>query len=450
MISARFVGWPGSRARSLSRTLESVLGETDAAEAVLALVERSLVVRPGAAGEYRLLDTLRAFARARTEPAEIELVQGRTLAGQRTWQSGRALGCGPCTRPTGTRLWRAGTDMAAAVRYSLDNRADGTAHRIVGALFDWAEYRVRLDVLAWGRELADVSDAEPTPDVLAAASAHAWSAGEPEAAADYADRSVAAAGGVEQPQALAGMQAAGDAALAVGDTDRAYEIWTKAHSLATAHREPWHQLNAASGLLLSQVYRDHDVTDELELLRRARQVAPCPTAEAMALYSEAEALSSTDPSRALDLLSRARQLAQSVNSRLAAGVSMVAETALLGRVGDLDMETVDQTVRAIEHWQGSGNDNVLVTCLRNVVTLLDRLGAHRAVLILSSALVEGSRSRPPYGAEATRLESAQRRARARLSAAEAEAACREGAELSLDHVARRMIAELRRGVESAG
>ena len=59
------------------------------------------------------------------------------------------------------------------------------------------------------------------------------------------------------------MQAAGDAALAVGDTDHAHEIWTRAYALAGAQGEWWHQLNAASGLLLSQVYRGHDATDEL-------------------------------------------------------------------------------------------------------------------------------------------------------------------------------------------
>ena len=54
---------------------EEVLGDDDAAEVVLALVERSLVVRPGGTGEYRLLDTLRAFARDRTDPAEADLAR---------------------------------------------------------------------------------------------------------------------------------------------------------------------------------------------------------------------------------------------------------------------------------------------------------------------------------------------------------------------------------------
>ena len=59
----------------------------------------------------------------------------------------------------------------------------------------------------------------------------------------------------------------------------------------------------------------------------------------MALYSEGEALAGSDPVQALELLAQAREVAQSAGKRLAAGVSLVAETALLGRVGEASTRT---------------------------------------------------------------------------------------------------------------
>ena len=51
----------------------------DAVELVLGLVERSLVVRPDASGEYRMLDTLRTFARDRAPADEAAADQAAVL-----------------------------------------------------------------------------------------------------------------------------------------------------------------------------------------------------------------------------------------------------------------------------------------------------------------------------------------------------------------------------------
>ena len=429
---------------------EALLGEGDAVELVLGLVERSLVVRPDAAGEYRLLDTLRAFARDRASATEA----AETQAAHSAWATALAEQVAAGMRSVQEARWGAVAtrrlpELAAAVRRSLGSDDPATAGRIVSALLDWAYYRVRPDVLAWAREVVERSRGEVLPDVLAAASVHAWMLGQPDAAADYARRGIAAAGGADRPEALASMQGAADAALAVGDLDRAYEISAQGHAVAREHGETWHQVMAATGLVLSQTYRGRDAADELVQLRRAAASAPCPTAESMALYTEAEALALTEPAQALQLLARAREVAQSSGSRLAAGVSLVAETALRGRVGALDADTVEQTVAAIQHWSGSGNDTVFVTCLRNVVALLDRFDAHRAVVALAAALEAHTAGRPSYGEEKQRLEAALRRARDQLTSQVADAAWREGTSLTLEQAAEITVAELRRQVAEA-
>ncbi len=424
---------------------EALLGEGDVVELVLGLVERSLLVRPDAIGEYRMLDTLRAFARDRTPVDET----AEARAAHSAWATDLAEEVADGMRTPPEAWWdalvtRRLPELAAAVRRSLDGADPTVAQRIVSALHDWAAFRVRPDVLAWARELADRPGVQLVPGVLAAASAHAWMLGRPDVAADYAQRGIEAAGGAERPEALACLGSAADAALAVGDLERAQEISAQGYRVATAAGEPWHRVMAATGLVMSQTYQGHPATEELALLRSARVTAPCPTAESMALYTEAEALALTDPAEALQLLAQARELAQSSGSRLAAGVSLVAETSLRGRVGALDTDTVEQTVAAIEHWSGSGNDTVFVTCLRNVVTLLDRFEAHRAVLVLVAAIEAHTAGRPSYGEERQRLDAAVQRALDQVSGEVADEARREGAGLTLQRVAELTVADLRR------
>ena len=127
---------------------------------------------------------------------------------------------------------------------------------------------------------------------------------------------------------------------------------------------------------------------------------------------------------------------------LVLGVAMAAETALLGRVGALDTKTVSRTADAVRFWLGSGNDNLFVTCLRNVVSLLDRLDAHRAVVELVATTTTQTPDRPPYGVEAEYLDAAVARARDVLASSEFDAAWRYGAARDLDAAGHAVVALL--------
>ena len=61
---------------------------------------------------------------------------------------------------------------------------------------------------------------------------------------------------------------------------------------------------------------------------------------------------------------------------------------------------MSRTADAVRFWLGSGNDNLFVTCLRNVVSLLDRLDSHRAVVELVATTTTQTPDRPSYGVEA--------------------------------------------------
>ena len=195
-------------------------------------------------------------------------------------------------------------------------------------------------------------------------------------------------------------------------------------------------------MLLARTYGERTVTDEVALLRAYESRVDNPMIRALALYAEAEALSAAEPLHALRLFAEARELASTTGNRLVLGVAMAAETALLGRVGALDAETVSRTADAVRFWLGSGNDNLFVTCLRNVVSLLDRLDAHRAVVELVATTTTQTPDRPPYGVEAEYLDAAMARARDVLASSEFDAAWRDGAARDLDAAGHAVVALL--------
>ena len=413
---------------------EAVLGP-DSTEQVLGLVERSLLVRPALTqGGYRMLETVRTFARALLDDAE------RDDAGlaHATWaahaaEAARAGMAGPDAGWWTGRVEALLPEFARAVAWAIETGRVEEATRIVPDLYPWAECRVRADVMGWGWRLVESGHAEAaTPDVLAVASWYWWMVGDHDRAAEYSDRGIGLAGGPDAPAAYLALNAGVDTALAVGDLDKAWALAEQARRHAMNAGDWNAAVLCVSGMLLARTYDEREFADEIALLRAYERRVDNPMIRGMALYAEAEAVSATEPLHALRLFAEARELATATGNRLVLGVALVAETALLGRVGDLDEETVSKTADAVRFWLGSGNENLFVTCLRNVVSLLDRLEAHLAVVELVATTTSQTPDRPSYGVEAERMAAALVRARRALTPAEYEAAWRDGAARDLD------------------
>jgi predicted ATPase len=423
---------------------EAVLGP-DSTEQVLGLVERSLLVRPASTqGGYRMLETVRAFARASQDDPERDL----TGLAHATWaaEAAAAAGAGMSGPDAGWWVGRVETllpEFARAVAWALETGQVEQATEIVPDLYPWAYFRVRADIMGWGRRLAESGHpGAVTPAVLAVASSYWWMAGDQDRAAEHADRAIELAGGPEAPAAYLALNAAGDTALAVGDLDKAWELAEQAMRHAMAAGDWNATVLAVSGLLLARTYDERAVADEIALLRAYESRVDNPMIRAMALYAEAEAVSAAGPPHAFRLFAEARELARATGNRLVLGVTMSAETALLAREGALDAETVSRTAEAVRFWLGSGNENLFITCLRNVVALLDRLDAHRAVVELVATTTTQTPDRPPYGVEAERLDAAMARARDRLAPPELEAAWREGVARDLEAAGQAVVALL--------
>ncbi len=426
---------------------EALLGP-DSAEHVLGLVERSLVVRPSTGSadqqDYRLLETVRAFARSRLEGDEAgaaSLAHARWARAQadlaRAGLSGRDAGW------WSARVERLLPEFALAVLWSVDSGRTEEAVDIVPDLYEWGYWRVRADVLGWAALLLESGHAGvATPQVLATAAAYWWMADDQVRAMTLCEQGIEAAGGPDDPAAYLPLATAGDIALATGDLDRAYAVYERAvrHSVESGQHS--YAVLGIAGMLLARTYAERPVTAELALLREHEGLVVNPSIRAMALYAEAEAVSAEEPDQALRLFEQARSIAAATGNRLVVGVSMAAETALRGRVGTLDEVTLTQTISAVEHWLGSGNQNLFVTCLRNAVSLLDRLHLFETAVEVVAATTAHTPDRPSYGIEAERMSRAMNRARSVLGGEQVDVAWRRGQGLDLETVARRVVRDL--------
>ncbi|GAA2126399.1 BTAD domain-containing putative transcriptional regulator [Nocardioides bigeumensis] len=435
---------------------EAVLGP-DSAEQVLGLVERSLVVRPARSDDldYRLLETVRAFARDRLEGAEAEaasLAHARWARDQaalaRVGLAGRYAGW------WGGQVERLLPELALAVLWAVESGHADEAVEIVPDLYEWGYWRVRADVLGWATMLLESGHpGVATTRVLATATAYWWMADDQVRATALSRQAIEAAGGEDDPSAYLALETAGDVALATGDLDRAYAVYERAAQHALRAERHSDAVQAVAGMLLARTYAEGPTAAELALLREHEGLVVNPSVRAMALYAEAEAVAADEPEQALELFARARAIARETGNRLVVGVSMAAETALRGRVGGLDDTTLSRTIEAVELWLGSGNQNLFITCLRNAVSLLDRLHLFETAVEVVAATTAHTPDRPSYGIEAERMTRAMNRARTVLGTDQVDAVWRRAQGLDLETVARRVVADLagvRQGGVSAG
>lgn len=428
--------------------VEAVLGPA-AVAATTDLVERSLLTHvstPGRRSRYRMLVTVRAFAATRLGPDErdrIEAAHGR-------WTAALAERAAAGLEGPDEARWHAVVegvlpDLSAAFARALALGDEAAAAGLASSLHRWAYFRVRPDVLAWSTRLLAARPEGWPAGVYLAAAAHAWMQGDPQDGLAIARKAVAAARdhGLTALEAR-GHESEGDLRLALGDLEEALQAYRRAERASAAAGHPADQLMAACGSLLALVWSGAPFTEQAALVADAQRVTDNPTARALSLYCLGEAWAGDDPERALGLLSDAIRLADAVGCALVTSVATTALTAVVTRLGSPDRDSLDRVVAAVDSLVSSGNENLLVTLLRNLVVLLSDRGQHAAVLELLATLAGHERDRPSWGAETAALRAAAVAARDALPAAAAAEAAAAGAGRSLAQAATEVLRELSR------
>ena len=433
---AVFAGWFDLAAA------DAVLGP-GASVAVTDLVQRSLLVRRADCGtsDYRMLVTVRAFAAGLADAAERD----SWTAAHGTWAVSLAQRCALGLEGADERHWagavdRALPDLTAAFGAALAAGDTNRAAALVSALHRWADFRVRPDILSWAGQLLDRQRDGWPPGVYLAAAAHTWMQGSPTDGIELAELAVRAA----RDQALPllegrGHEAAGDLWLAIGDLTRARDAYGRAEAASTAAGNATDALMAACGVLLALTWSGAPVAD---LVRRVLDALPGttnPSAHALALYCVGEAWAAGDPGAAAGILTRAIAEADDVGCTLVSSVATTALLAVLTRASTPSAPDLARLGATVENLVASGNQNLLVTLIRNLATPLSRHGRHTAIIELLAALDAVAARRPSWGEEAEALASAASLALSALPADAVQAARRRGAARPLAAAAREAV-----------
>ena len=164
---------------------------------------------------------------------------------------------------------------------------------------------------------------------------------------------------------------------------------------------------------------------------------PSPTALATSAtawfeYVAGEVILDLDPASAIAHLDRAEAAARTAGNRFLIEVSSLSATTLRARSGALD-EAAERFVALLDHFGAGGDPSHLVTTVRNLVTLLVRLGHHRVASTLLGAVTDAP-GPPSYGPEAERLEEAVGECRQALGEREFERMLARGRAQPLDDV----------------
>ncbi len=423
--------------------LGATVGTNDPPRAIRALAERSLVtVDRTASGmvRYGSLDTVREFGRERLEEdGRLDEVQRRhaewfVAAAEAAWADYDSV-----DQVDGVARIDALFDEFRSAHLWARTGDPGLAMRLSFALFQPTYQGLRLEAVRWSLALAE----DTPPDVDGAAQLYAEVSlgltflGRLVEGRRWAERAIEVAS--DQFDARAAHGALADICLYDGLLEQ-----------SRRHAERQDELVRGRGSLLEQVVTKASLSLPLTYGGRhqaALDVIPAeppdgspPLAWAWLAYSRGEALLDADPEAALAELDRAIELAEAVDGGFLSGVAHVSASTLRARTGRPE-DAIEPLADAIEMLADRGNATHLLTTLRNLPSLLVRIGEWRAAAELLGGLSAITIS-PSFGEEAERLGAAEAATRDVLTD-EFAAVYTRGSERSLDQTARAAISTLR-------
>jgi predicted ATPase/DNA-binding SARP family transcriptional activator len=374
------------------------------------LVDRSMVVRRSAhgRGRYALLETLRVYAQERLhEHGDHTAIQHAHARQFVAFAEAAAAGL---ARPD-EAAWFAQTEaevgnLRVAHEWAVDRGDSDAALRISAALHRFGFWRMRYEVLGWASAAAagDAAVGHPLHGaVLASAGVAAWIRGDLTEARAAGEHALRLAEDHGMPYELLG-----DVAMFDGrsrDADELYGASARRYRAAgDVQSEVW--ALASQALSCSYAGLADEAAARVAETTTVASNSPNPTTQALALFAEGECLLDQDPGRAVALLDRSRNLAESAGNEFLAGVVVVSIASVLGRHGD-PTRALHAFRDVIAHWRNTGNWMQQWTTLRNLAGLFTRLGEDELAAVLLGAATSAEDISSVYGPEAVRLADTQ-------------------------------------------
>lgn len=406
------------------------------------LVDKSMVVvrhsHPDT--QYRLLDTLRAFARDKLEQArEVEAVESAYVAFHRAVVArlGQEV-LGP-DEPTAAARIRAGFgDIRHAVFLARRSGDVEALVELISGLGGYLRFHQGWEVSGWAAEtLALVEELAPDDHecrtVLGGvASWSRWFAGDLVAAEEIATRTLAASSELHTGTASL------FATLAVvhmykGMPD-AVEIAERGLAIAMDRNETFLAAYLAGALAITKAYAgDPDAAaDNLTRQESLVDTLDNPSARAWWLYCQAEVSGDRAPERTVQLARDAADVARLAQSNLLENVSRITALTVAARHGKSD-GLRDEFSGLISRFRRDGAWTHVHVIVWNLVEVLAREGRLQEAAVLLHASPAGAPD--PYGDQLVRLDRLRAEASAALAPAVFDAAAARGAAMSREELA---------------
>ncbi|WP_409329542.1 AfsR/SARP family transcriptional regulator [Trujillonella humicola] len=420
------------------------------AAALPELVERSLVVRvPGTPARFGMLETLRAFGRARLarDPA-LPALRARHAAWAVALAEEVCAGRrGPAEPAAVARFDAHLADLRRAHAWLCEHGPVEDLLRLSQPAAELAWLRGRADlVLMTERALTVAGVLDPATRtarppghplavrLLGLLATSGWQRGEFDRAEQWARAAITAGGDTGDTAATAATGWAHEALANVhtfrGEVAAGRRAAAAAAALGAASGDVELELAAVVDELLADTYAGDDATaaaDEAALLQLAARL-DSPTGHAWAAYARGERRAERSEPDAESCLREAVARAEAADSSFVAGIARhTLLTAGLRRHAAGSRGLVELR-SLVDTWHRLGAWTQLWVAVRALVEALARDGRCRDAAVLLGALRASQRAPRPFGADSGREAEAERRLRAALGPA-AEAALAEGAAL---------------------
>ncbi len=358
-----------------------------------------MVVAVGHAGttRYRMLETLRAYARERSAADDgiarrhAEYFVGLAEAAARGVQG------------VDERAWIAATmpnmdNFRAAFEYAFAERDADLALRLVAALPELTHVRGMYEADEWAERALDLADRNHPlyAAAVGAAARGAWGVGDYARAVALAARADGLVLGAGAARSGHPADVAADVALYRGDVGRrrgALHGRTRPGPSRAATASGWSGPSTTSrSATPCAAVPGRGVPAARECLEVA-QATGNPTALSMGHYALGLVLKKSDPQQALRLLDEAARLAADVQNFWWEGIALMEAAATRAVHADPAVGAA-ALVAVLDHWDRVGDWSQQWLNLRYVVRLLARLGAERDATVLHHFLVAMGKSSP--------------------------------------------------------
>jgi predicted ATPase/DNA-binding SARP family transcriptional activator len=387
--------------------------------AVTSLVEHSLVAAHdvGDITRFSMLEPIRPFADARLgRDGRRDQVRSRQAAWAAAWIETADAGL----RSAEEARWASAVaaelaNLRAAHRWSLDHDPD-TAMRIAGSMFWYTCWYGASEAFEWAALSAQRvhQDTPKLAPVCATAALGACRRGDMATARALAERGIASA--ADAPVAARfTWEALSSAEMMSGNYKQTITYQQQALELARQANDTTQQAReqAARALALGYLGQFKAAHDELTAAKVLAATSGNPTAQAFCDYVAGELRIDTQPTEALPLLERARNIARLVGNRYLAAIAGVSAVSCAARIGD-PAPALGAYVELLDYFDRTGSRTQQWTTIRTLIETLTRLAQDEPAATLHGALTASPSAPPLIGPDATRIDQAATALEARL------------------------------------